>query len=629
MNNIVNRRFTGCRATGCAVRVAAIVLTSLLAMSPLAAQESQIVGSLLSSGFALSSDGSQQSGSSIYTVLGQPLISTSISQDNKLESGALANDILRLVDFSVQVNSEDSVTSGESVRITVIVPENLPAVSGRALYRQGGQPDFVSIDLVGPSAGSFQFDLPPEAITERGVEYYLTFLAGGRAYTFPSINPQNNPLILRVSVAERVAPLVLSPRVHHMISVPLDLGNNDFFAMLQDDYGDYDDSEWRLFRYQNGSYQEYPDIPGGFMPGESYWLVTKSGATFDISDGLSTSSETAFSINLQPGWNQISVPFAFPVAWLNTSSDTLVERPQFYTGSDYQPNVSVLQPWEGYWVNNPADRIVALQVEPREAPASLGKNSDIIPINADREYLLQISATVRSANQQDRFNFVGLLESALTSRDAHDFGKPPAVDNAVRLSIRDEQNQWAGNFKPLGEAGQQWDLLVEGPERDQAITIDLLEKGTIGENNRLYLLDMDYRYILTPVNGRVQIRLTDQFPQRRLRVIVGDETYANQHNDGISLVPLDYELAQNYPNPFNPETRIRYQLKKLTDVRLEIFNILGQRVRTLVDGQQDGGQHVLLWNGQNDAGFSVASGVYLYRIQAGSFTATRKMILVR
>ena len=94
-------------------------------------------------------------------------------------------------------------------------------------------------------------------------------------------------------------------------------------------------------------------------------------------------------------------------------------------------------------------------------------------------------------------------------------------------------------------------------------------------------------------------------------------------------VPEKFDLAQNYPNPFNPSTTIRYQLPEATKVRLEVFNILGQVVRTLVDEQRRAGYHTVVWDGRNDAGSRVGSGVYYYRLQADGRVMVKKMALLK
>jgi hypothetical protein len=95
------------------------------------------------------------------------------------------------------------------------------------------------------------------------------------------------------------------------------------------------------------------------------------------------------------------------------------------------------------------------------------------------------------------------------------------------------------------------------------------------------------------------------------------------------LVPARFEIAQNYPNPFNPSTSIEYSVPVRTMVTLDVFNILGQRVRELVNEVRPAGAHRVDWNGTDDAGNPVVTGVYLYRFRAGGVALTKKMLLIR
>ncbi len=94
-------------------------------------------------------------------------------------------------------------------------------------------------------------------------------------------------------------------------------------------------------------------------------------------------------------------------------------------------------------------------------------------------------------------------------------------------------------------------------------------------------------------------------------------------------LPGEFSLSQNYPNPFNPTTVIEYSLPKGSDVELVVFNLLGQRVRTLVDKRQPAGTFAVTWDGRSGSGNSVTSGIYLYRLTAGQHSASRKMLLIK
>jgi hypothetical protein len=100
-------------------------------------------------------------------------------------------------------------------------------------------------------------------------------------------------------------------------------------------------------------------------------------------------------------------------------------------------------------------------------------------------------------------------------------------------------------------------------------------------------------------------------------------------------LPKEFGLRQNYPNPFNPTTVIEYALPKASDVKIQIYNILGQKVRNLVDEQQDPGYKRIHWDGTDDSGKEVSSGVYFYRIVARTdqgnedFVKCKKMTLLK
>lgn len=100
-------------------------------------------------------------------------------------------------------------------------------------------------------------------------------------------------------------------------------------------------------------------------------------------------------------------------------------------------------------------------------------------------------------------------------------------------------------------------------------------------------------------------------------------------DDNGDVMPGVFSLNQNYPNPFNPATRIEYTLKKSGEVELVVYNISGQRIRTLVAAHQSPGEHAVEWDGRDEAGQAVASGIYFYQLSVGASHSTRKMMLVK
>ncbi|MBN1541516.1 T9SS type A sorting domain-containing protein [candidate division KSB1 bacterium] len=97
----------------------------------------------------------------------------------------------------------------------------------------------------------------------------------------------------------------------------------------------------------------------------------------------------------------------------------------------------------------------------------------------------------------------------------------------------------------------------------------------------------------------------------------------------ITAAPLAYALEQNYPNPFNPETRIYFEIPHRNPVKVVVYNVRGQQIRTLVDEVVDAGRHIVNWDGRDMTGATVPSGMYFYRIKAGDFIASKKMLLIK
>jgi hypothetical protein len=103
----------------------------------------------------------------------------------------------------------------------------------------------------------------------------------------------------------------------------------------------------------------------------------------------------------------------------------------------------------------------------------------------------------------------------------------------------------------------------------------------------------------------------------------------NFSTSSTPVLPSNFSLSQNYPNPFNPETNISYTLPEAANVRLVIFNILGQKVKTLVNEKQAAGYQTVKWDGTDDIGNHVGSGIYFYKITAGNYSDSKKMTLLK
>ncbi len=100
-------------------------------------------------------------------------------------------------------------------------------------------------------------------------------------------------------------------------------------------------------------------------------------------------------------------------------------------------------------------------------------------------------------------------------------------------------------------------------------------------------------------------------------------------DDQVAVIPADFHLYQNFPNPFNPSTTIRYSIVEPGNVSIKIYDVLGREVKTLVNEVKTAGTYSSTWNGYNNFGNKVSSGIYFYRMESGSFIEAKKMILLK
>jgi photosystem II stability/assembly factor-like uncharacterized protein len=189
--------------------------------------------------------------------------------------------------------------------------------------------------------------------------------------------------------------------------------------------------------------------------------------------------------------------------------------------------------------------------------------------------------------------------------------------------------------------------LIANPVSDSEIMLSWSDNSTNESGFHLYRSDsVSGAYHLTSSPGFDVTHYTDAGLTKGITYWYRINAYNKVGNSAVSLdafatpgaiVSVENEqpvtgvfaLGQNYPNPFNPTTLIQYQLSVVSNVELTIYNQLGQEVRTLVKERQSTGAYQIEWNGQDNMGKPVASGIYLYRLKAGSFIQTRKMLLLQ
>ncbi|MCB0270865.1 MAG: tandem-95 repeat protein, partial [Calditrichaeota bacterium] len=267
----------------------------------------------------------------------------------------------------------------------------------------------------------------------------------------------------------------------------------------------------------------------------------------------------------------------------------------------------------------------------QEIVFSLAPSDPVISDNVD--LVLDPVARTITLVPNENFNYLGgqVYVTAtdiggLSDSDTLDFNILP-VNDAPYFLVEFESDT-VKQDSTIG--GNIWEI-VEDPE-----TEDALLTYTFSGNPDSLLVTYDENtgdVTITPVSGftgTVALEFTvsdgELSASQTLTVVV--EPTVGIFDDPTAL-PTSFDITQNYPNPFNPSTSLKFQLPTATDVRLVIYNVLGQKVRTLANQQFQAGYHEVKWDGMNDYGVRAATGVYIYRFEAGKFVKVMKMTLMK
>lgn len=526
---------------------------------------------------------------------------------------------------------------GEPLDFSIALPTDFTPQTRSFFYRPTGTEAYQEIDLQPVGDGSvLEGTIPGAAVTVRGVDYYASLAAEDLTLTFPVDNPVSNPAWLPVQFDQLVPGGTFEPETYRMMSIPAELAEREL-ATVFDEYGAYEPSRWRVIQWdlQAEAYRDLPDLEeASVAPGQAFWLITRDGEPFTVGSGEATDASSAYDITLQPGWNQIGNPFAFPVRLESIDWPAEVEAPVRFNGQVFQRDVQVLQPWAGYFAYNTAVRAVTLSIPPIEASGAVASRGSATASAADPAATMRLSARLPKHGLSDRNNIVGLARGSETGRDRMDYAEPPPVGDHVRLSIIEGDERLAGSFKPFRDEGQWWDLKLTASVDEpfatrKQVRIRLQPEGQAPDGFERFLIDRDTETALPLEDGAATLVLSSDRPTRRLRVIWGTPDFAAHHAEGASLDAYVNALHPNAPNPFAESTTIRYELRTSGRAVVAIYNLLGQRVRTLVDTRQEAGRHVVSWDGRDERGRPVASGVYFSRLRAESYEAIQKLTLVR
>jgi len=424
---------------------------------------------------------------------------------------------------------------------------------------------------------------------------------------------------------------------YRIFSVPFVLDNKTPLAVLEDDLGAYDDTKWKFFDVQNTTIREYPNIKNSSLvnPGKGFLLIVNMpNKIIDSGPGRTPNAASYTQIQLNDGWNLIGNPFDFNIPFANLSVNGTQPPEAWYHGSSNWSSGGDLLKWEGLAVHSTGSS--TLNIVPQSGPMADFRISDRFN---GADWGLKISSYGETSVDLD--NYIGVYEEHdETQRNL--WHEPPRLPSAVSLRIKPKDtelykgelndNSILSSFmQPASDEGNYWDFEIVSEEAGEKVRLEMEYFADIPEEFDKYLIDFNLNIVHAITEDLECINLkTNSNNLCEFRIIIGNENYVELNSEGLELVPTRFELRQNFPNPFNPNTNMIFSLTKDENVTLEIFNLLGQKVRTLINKKPyTKGYHTIEWDGKNGKRENVASGMYVFRLISGKQVSMKKGILIR
>ena len=564
-------------------------------------------------------------------------VGADLTDDGGLDRGAVwilllnTAPIVHLPDVSPALR-----VSGVPITISTAIVDNLGVDEAQLHFRRGGVSTFLTSPMTA-SADSSTFEaIIPEAFSDaRGIEYFIT---AHDEHGFETRFPEAEGAIVPVQIAVRNPGLFMPPppqgtteNAYRLVTIPLLLEDQQPSAVLIDNLGDYDNTRWRFF---DPSGAEFPNVPP-MTPGATYWIiVTDAEAIIDTGAGLSVPTGDAFALPLQPGWNYFGHPFLFNLPLSNVA--TRAGQPLdlwTYNGAWMQLQTAppdTLKPFNGYAIFNDLSTADTLLIDPdlsSDAAAPALEHTD----TSRPGWSIRIVAQSRQA--RDIETVAAVAPGASERWDRLDRPEPPGVGDYVSAYFthpewKKHTARFSTDTRPLPTDGTVWPFEVSTTVRDNVLlTFDGLDD--IPPDYEVWLVD-DLVQVSQNLRQTDTYTLAGTLKPRPLKLVVGKHLFSDDERAESREIPTRFALFANFPNPFNPATTLRYGVPETARVSLVVYDVLGRQIATLADGdEQAAGYHAVVWDGRNDAGMPVASGLYFARMQAGRFVQTQKMILAK
>ena len=566
-------------------------------------------------------------------------LGASISNNGSNESLSLNSGFLSAINGlykkppSLETEIDNKISKdADSVMVQAITQDVNGIISANLYVQIGGEEDIIEIPMVALNDSVYQASIPDSLLSIKNFRSWVVSVDGMyydavSEFDTPSLEFGQDQLRMDDSTMVSRFPGGVQKDIWRMVSWPAELLDSSLKNSSLKNGGkpfvfyDRDSNTGKLTK------------PESIVAGRAYWFKHKYAEnvifTNHNTDGTAVPL-VDYDISLKEGWNMIGSPFSFPVSVKEYDGNP---NPLYTYGYDDSINsdgwvepTSTLYPWSGYAVH--AKEAGVLTLEP--FPSNLEETRDA-GRTISNEWVLNLK--LRSHNYVDYSSQIGRKEFGEEDKDNLDVPALPAMESfvAVRTEINGNgEFKYGSDIRSLDEMNGVWNIKLISEGIPGPYTFSIGSKDNLPPGLDFALLDVPNKNVISNILSEsitIQESLGNGYD---ITIVSGDEQYVSDMITNIlEAIPAEYSLSQNYPNPFNPTTKIDFSLPRSDDVTVTIYNLMGQQIKVLMNSNLEYGYHTVTWNGLDQLGRQVASGVYFSELRTRNFRQTKKMLLLK
>lgn len=516
-------------------------------------------------------------------------------------------------------NTVQSINQGSDLMFSAAITDN-NAVSGASVFwRSVAEGTNFREELMFLNGSNFTFTLTSQQMgpAQLGIEYYFEAVdnLGNETSTVDNksivtiIAPDNGLVIPYSSFGT-------DQSNYRIVAVPLNLNAKSANSVFSDEFGTYDKTKWRMFRW-NGSSNTELNGSTSIETGKGYWLIAKDNPGSNIFSGpgstIPVSEDNPFSMQISSGWTQIGNPYNFAIDWSDVvaSSTGISNVVTIYEGSYLSS--SQLQPMQGGFVFSESGG--TLVFPPVKSNSARQKDEELRNSIGSENW--EITLNVKQGQRINATSGFGMREEASENWDRFDGISVPRFFEFLELNHHRKVNGYSvsKDIVPTSDS-YIWDFSVESNISATSNVLISWDNSYFGNSEKsLILWDIDQQVAIDMKNTNQY--LFDQKASGNFRVLFGSPEFVKENTRVNELI-----FHHVVPNPVRDEALICFTLPRSERITVEVMDVTGKTTEKVFEGMLDEGYHEMPF-----VGTEKTKGVYIARIKAGITNAQKKIVL--